>query len=151
MVHARSVVIGFGLLVAGSVAACSGDDGGPPPGAAVLTAWEETGDQVFTEHPIDLTCYQTPSSDVASTVAIAFTTRVNDFQTPERDVVGAEVIAFANVDFAAPFAAAAISDANGMVTVTLPPGQKRVGFKMHEPEMYYDTSLLNQYFDPGMP
>jgi hypothetical protein len=131
------------------VAACGGDDGGPPPGSAALQAWEETADQVFEERTLDTSCFNTPTNDIASTTAIAFTTRVNDFQNPDDNVVGATVIAFAGINFATVLDTQT-SDANGNVTINLPAGQTRVGFKMTEAD-YFDTFLLNQYFDPIMP
>jgi hypothetical protein len=147
MVHIRRVVL-VCLVV---LPACGGDDGGPPPNAEVLKAWEETGDQVFTEHPIDLSCLNTPTTDMTSTVEIQFTTRTNDFQNPDDNVVGAQVIAFSGIDVNNPFPGGPYtSDAAGMVTITIPAGQRRVGFKMTEAD-YFDTFLLNQYFDPNMP
>ena len=148
------------LVVAG--AACGGgdgdddgaDDAAPPPDAgvdhgfnnppAVLKAnmaGAEVGDA-------DLTCLNTPSGDVATTVEVALATKVTDFQnrTPVKD---STVTVFPNQSADAPFNAAVTSAQNGDVTVKIPVGTKRFGFKMVD-NTSLPTLLLNQTVDPNM-
>jgi hypothetical protein len=145
-----------------SLLAACGDDGGskPPVDAKVtdigfnkptapLKANMEVSDNVWNElGPADLSCLGTASADAATTVAVALSTEVDDFQSgnPQANTM---VTVFPNQDVSSPFGAAVTSDANAKVTVTIPIGTKRFGFKMTN-ENSLDTLLLNQTVDPGM-
>ena len=113
------------------------------------STWTEIGDA-------DLSCLNTPSADVASTVAITLTTHVRDFQTSTTVIPMASVIAFPGIDDAHPFGAPVVSDDTGKVVLTIPAGQKRIGFKMtggssavDHSVTQLDTYLLFQYLDPS--
>ena len=103
--------------------------------------WSEVG-------AANLACLNTPSSDVATTVPVSLSTTVKDFQN-QTPVIGASITAFAGIDVGTPFGAAAVSDGSGDVTVAIPAGQKRFGFKMTQTDSI-DTLLLNQTVDPSM-
>ncbi len=141
------------------VAAC-GDDGSTAPADAkvedigfnkptgVLKSNHEVSKNNWVEDgPADLSCLGTPSSDVATTVAVALTTKVDDFQSGNA-VPNQSVTVFPNQDTTAPFGPAVVSDTNAMLTVNIPVGTKRFGFKMTG-STSLDTLLLNQTVEPG--
>jgi hypothetical protein len=99
--------------------------------------WEELGDA-------DLTCLNTPNNDMASTVVVTLSTKVNDFQTGN-SVPGAMVTAFKDQDFMNPFDT---QTADGManITFTIPVGTKRFGYRMSA-DTAMPTFLLNQTLD----
>lgn len=103
--------------------------------------WVEVGDANWD-------CLNTPTDDVASTVAITITGTITDFQegTP---VANATVTAYGDVDFASPGLTTANGDADGNYSLVLPAGQTRVAYKTHAPDVGFDTYLLNQYNDPN--
>jgi hypothetical protein len=105
-----------------------------------MDVWTEIG-------PADLSCLGTPSADLATTVAVTLNTKVTDFQSGNT-VPNAGVTAFPGIDFANPFDTKT-SDENGLVSVNVPVGQKRIGFKMTATGQI-DTLLLFQYLDPSM-
>lgn len=124
-----------------SLVAC-GDDGGstPPPDAP------ETPDIGFTkpDKPLmaDLSCLNTPGDDVTSTAEITIEATVTDFQDGELmpDTV---VTVFKDQNVGSPEGAPATADADSKVTLTLPAGTTRFGYKMtHDAAL--DTLLLNQ-------
>jgi hypothetical protein len=139
-------------------AAACGDDGGstPPVDApakdigfskptASLKANKEVSDNDWTElGPANLACLNTPSDDVASANAIVLNTVVSDFQSGNL-VPGMKVTAFANQEIDQPFEAAVTSDAStAAVSLNIPAGTKRFGYKMVNPDVALDTLLLNQ-------
>src|SRR5690349_18186931 len=118
------------LILMLPLAACGG--GGDPvdPNAAPLMAWSESGD-VFTQETLDVSCLNTPSSDVAQSAAmITLDTMVTDFQT-DAAVPNATVTAFAGTDQTAVFGTGT-SDADGNLTIdiSMTPAHTRFGFKM---------------------
>jgi hypothetical protein len=142
------------------VAAC-GDDGGKtsvdakvedigfnkPTG--VLKANHEVSKNNWVEDgPADLSCLGTPSADLPTLVDVALTTKVDDFQSGNA-VPGTSVTVFPNQDTTAPFGPAVVADGNAMLTVTIPMGTKRFGFKMTNASSL-DTLLLNQTVEPAM-
>ncbi len=148
------------LALALTAAACGDDGGKTTPDApkaedigfnkptGVLKANHEVSKNNWVEDgPADLSCLGTPSNDLATTVAVALTTRVDDFQSGNARP-GTTVTVFPNQDTSAPFGAAKVSDTNAMVTVDIPVGTKRFGFKMTEANSL-DTLLLNQTVEPG--
>jgi hypothetical protein len=158
----------LGALLGASVAslgavltACGGGGSSSPPDAppvedigfnkptASLKANHEVSSNVWMEDgPADLSCLGTPSADVATTVAVALTTKVDDFQSGNA-VAGVSVIVFPNQNTTAPFGAAVVSDGNAMLTLNIPIGVKRFGFKMTKAGTL-DTLLLNQTIAPDM-
>jgi hypothetical protein len=148
----------FVLFLVGSsaLAACGG--GGDPvdPNAKPLQAWSESGD-VFTEQALDVSCFHTPSADVAQSAAtITLNTKVTDFQT-DAAVPGAMVTAFAGTDQSAVIGTGtSTGDGTMSIMISMTPAHTRFGFKMTcaappcNPD-FYDTFLLNQYLDPAMP
>ena len=115
----------------------------------VGTTWTEIGDA-------DLSCLNTASSDVATTTAVTLTTHVKDFQAGTI-VPKASVTVFPGIDATGAFAAPVVSDTNGQVVLTIPAGQKRLGFKMTGGSTaadgsvtQLDTYLLFQKLDPTM-
>jgi hypothetical protein len=144
------------------LAACGGGEG-MPPGAdapsnvdigfnrptASLKANMEVSEDMWQEiGPADLTCLNTPSADQATTVAVALSTVVRDFQS-DNLVPNAAVTAFANQDIDAPFFTGA-ADGNAAITVDIPVGTTRFGYKMVD-DSSLDTLLLNQRVDPDNP
>lgn len=141
-------------------AACGGDTKKSPdapvakdvgfnkPTKSLHANMQASGSSTWTEiGPADLSCLGTPNSDVATAVSITYNTAVKDFQSGN-NVPNAMVIAFDGVNFAAPFDTKT-ADANGNISFTIPPGHKRIGFKMTA-DSVMPTFLLNQYFDPNM-
>ncbi len=148
------------VLALALVAACGDDGGSSTPDAkadvdigfnkptAPLKANHEVSKNNWVEDgPADLTCLNTPSADLPTTVAVALTTKVDDFQSGNA-VPGTSVTVFPNQDTASPFGPAVVSDGNAMVTVNIPAGTKRFGFKMTNSSSL-DTLLLNQTVKPN--
>ncbi|MBA3538116.1 MAG: hypothetical protein H0T79_00670 [Deltaproteobacteria bacterium] len=160
------LALGLALTLSTSLLTACGDDGGTStPDAATnvgfnkpempLHANDEGAPGSWTDLGLaDLSCLGTPSADVASAQAITLNTVVKDFQS-DTVVAGAMVTAFTGITEGSPFATAVTSDAEGKVTLTIPPGQKRVGFKLvggaHGNTTQLTTYLLNQYLTPDMP
>ncbi|MBS1121542.1 MAG: hypothetical protein H6Q90_3770 [Deltaproteobacteria bacterium] len=146
----------------GTLIAC-GDGGGDnptPPDAPVidhgfnkptksLKANMETAPKVWAEiGPADLTCLNTATADVATTVEVTASTTVHDFQTTS-PVPGAMVVAFPGSMISAPFGAAVVADGTSKVSITIPVGTKRFGYKITDPSSM-DTLLLNQTVMPDV-
>lgn len=150
-------------------AAACGDDGGsttpdaPPKDigftrpTASLKANNDLGDDPATPQveknrwvelgPANLSCLNTPSADEASANPVVVDTIVTDFQSGNL-VPGTQVTAFANQDLDTPFEPAVTSAAStAAVSLTIPAGTKRFGYKMVNPEVALDTLLLNQTLD----
>lgn len=132
-------------------AACGGDDGGGKPDAAAVdvgfnkptaTLVANSGNQPMGD--VDLTSCAT---DAPTTAAISLTTKVVDFQT-QAAVPNATVTAFAGIDVDTAFATGTSDGTSANVTLTVPAGTKRYGFKMTA-DMQFPTLLLNQYFADG--
>lgn len=148
------------VLAVTLVAACGDDGSSIPPDAKVedigfnkptapLKANHEVSKNNWVEDgPADLSCLGTPNNDMATTVAVALTTRVDDFQSGNARP-NTTVTIFPNQDTTAPIGTAVVSDTNAMVTVNIPVGIKRFGFKMTEANSL-DTLLLNQTVKPDM-
>lgn len=136
------------------VAAC-GDDGGTMPtpdappdiGFNKPTAALKANNNEVEVGPADLTCLNTPTADQATTVAVALETTVRDFQN-STIVANAMVTAFRGVDVNQPFDTKT-ADAMAKVTIDIPVGVTRFGFKMKDPSSL-DTLLLNQIVAPDM-
>jgi hypothetical protein len=159
---ATTFVLSLGLIGCGG-----GDDDSPAidaadvlenPGFPVPTAttkanekqngaWVEVGDA-------DWTCLGTPSTDQASTGAIALSGKIEDFQT-SNGVGTATVTAFpgimlsGNLGTTVSDGAAATRGNYSMNLAMLPTGTTRFGFKF-EATGYVKTYLLNQYINPTM-
>lgn len=150
------------LALALTAAAC-GDDGGKTtpdapkaedigfnkPTAPLKANHEVSKNNWMEDGPADLSCLNTPSNDMATTVAVDLTTRVDDFQSGSARP-GTTVTVFQNQDTGSPIGTAKVSDTNAMVTVNLPVGTKRFGFKMTQMDSL-DTLLLNQTLNATMP
>src|SRR5215212_1960444 len=143
------------ILLLAAAAAC--DDGKKPtPDAAVVdigfnkpTAALKANDNNLELGPADLTCLGTASTDMATMPAMTtLSTTVKDFQN-NTAVPNAGVTAFKNADVGAPFDTKT-ADATGKVSIAIPAGTKRFGFKMTDGSSL-DTLLLNQKVDPNMP
>ncbi|HWU86102.1 MAG TPA: hypothetical protein VN253_02460 [Kofleriaceae bacterium] len=148
------------LTLTSLLAAACGDDGGTTPAmpdaprdigftkpTAALKANKETAPNTWTElGPADLSCLGMPASDLPTTVAVALTTKVRDFQS-NNPVPNAAVTVFRDQDVGSPVDTKT-ADGNADVTVTIPVGTKRFGFKMTEASAL-DTLLLNQRVEPG--
>jgi hypothetical protein len=103
-------------------------------------SWADAG-------PADLSCLGTAGSDTATTVAVALSTTVKDFQQ-QTVVPSAVVTAFAGIATTTPFATET-ADTNGNVTINIPAGTTRFGFEMTAANQF-PTLLLNQLVDPNM-
>jgi len=141
-----------------TAAACGGDDGmtvmpdAPDNGFTTPTVslkanreipntegeWEELG-------PADLSCLNTPSADLATTVPVTLNLEVTDFQS-DAAVPNAMVSIFANQDNGSPFDTGVSSSDKAQLEVTIPTGTKRFGYKM-ESANALPTFLLNQKLD----
>lgn len=114
---------------------------------AALEAWDNSGSMPVDKGPADLTCYDTPSTDMATTVAITLNTVVKDFQS-HNPVPMAHVIAFDNIDYMHPWDTRD-ADQNGNITFQVPTGRKRFGFEMTTNDgSTLPTFLLFQYLSP---
>jgi hypothetical protein len=146
-------------LISLSLAACGGGDT-KTPDAAIKdigfnkpmkgvkanmesgNTWTEIGDA-------DLTCLNTPSDDMATSVSVTLNTIVKDFQSGNA-VPGATVTVFKDVMTDTPFDTQTASD-QAYATFTVPTGVKRFGFKMTTTDgSTMPTFLLNQYIDPAV-
>lgn len=103
--------------------------------------WEELG-------PADLSCLNTPASDQPTTVAVAVSTVVRDFQS-DNLVPGSTVTAFRGQNISDVFDTET-SDDTAALTITIPTGVTRFGYKMTS-DNSLDTLLLNQTVEPNNP
>ncbi len=104
--------------------------------------WEEQG-------PADLSCFNTPSDDVASSEDRTLTGKTEDFQTG--DIVDTvDLAVFPSGDVSGSPLATATSDGEGNYSITIPAGTTRLGIRSTDPEesRFMDTYLFNQYFGP---
>jgi hypothetical protein len=150
--------ISWTVLFVVALVAC-GDDGGATPDAPApdigfnkptksLKANNETAPDVWAElGPADLACLNTPNADMATTVAVSLATTVEDFQSGN-PAPGTVVTVFPDQATNQPFAGSPYTaDGDANVTVTIPVGTKRFGFKMTS-DSSLDTLLLNQTVAP---
>ncbi len=96
--------------------------------------------------PANFACLNTPSTDTPTTVAVALSTTVKDFQSHNL-VPNAMVTAFQDINYTAPFDTQT-ADENAAISFTVPIGTTRFGFEMNGTGVM-PTFLLNQYLDPG--
>ncbi len=145
----RSTIALF--LLCAHATAC--DDGGerPPADAPMVdigfnkpTATLKANDKGMELGPADLSCLGTPLIDPATTVAVTLEATVKDFQN-NTNVPNAGVTVFRGIDVANPFDTQT-AGADAKVSVTIPLGTKRFGFKMTDGASL-DTLLLNQTVD----
>ncbi|MBA3452323.1 MAG: hypothetical protein H0T42_04410 [Deltaproteobacteria bacterium] len=119
---------------------------------APLKANMETAPDTWAEiGPANLACLNTPNADVANTTAVTIDTKVEDFQSGNL-VPNTTVTVFANQDAGTPFPGGPyVSTSSGAtVSVEIPAGTKRFGYKMINPNAL-DTLLLNQTLNQAMP
>jgi len=149
------------LLLISSLTACGGSGESTPDAAEVkdigfnkpakaLKANEEQMPDKWVEiGDADLTCFNTPASDAAISLAggVVVNTTIRDFQS-DNLVPGASISVFNNQDDANPFTTVT-ADGNADVTFTLPMGTKRFGYKMVD-STSLDTLLLNQVVKPDI-
>ena len=149
------------LVAISLVAACGGsstpakpdaDLGFNKPTASLKANMEVSTNNWMELGPANLSCLNTPSSDVTATVDITFNTMVLDFQSGN-PVPGVGVQVFPDIDITNPIGAGATADSTGAISIPIPMGHKRIGFKMTKTDdgtslSPLDTFLLNQYFDP---
>lgn len=149
----------YAFTLTSLLVACGGDDGPSGPGidaagkdigftnpTAPLKAnrevskdnWEEIGDA-------DLSCLGTAANDPATTVAVTLMTEVEDFQSGN-PVPGSTVTAFRGQNVTDTFDTQT-SDQNAKLTMTVPVGVARFGYKMTSGSAL-DTLLLNQKIAP---
>ena len=141
-----------------SVAACGGDDTAPAVDAPVkdigfkrptapLKANMETAPDTWAEiGAANLGCLNTPGADVASTIAITIETKVEDFQSGNL-VPNTTVTVFKDQNVNSPEGAPVVSSSTGAtLSLTIPAGTKRFGYKMVNANAL-DTLLLNQTLD----
>lgn len=146
------------ILVA---AACGGSDSpsadAPPavshgfdkPTAALKANNEMSPDNWVELGPANLGCLGTPANDAATTLVVNLSSKVKDFQSGSA-VPGAVVSAFPNQSISTPFPGAPwTADGNADVTIMIPQGTKRFGYKMTHPDSL-DTLLLNQTVQPSV-
>lgn len=146
-----------------SLVAC-GDDGGstpPPPDAPDTTpdigfnkpekplmANDQQGGNWVELGPANLSCLNTPTDDVATTEEITINATVTDFEKGD-PVPGAVVTVFKDQAIDSPEGDPSTADSESKVTLTLPAGTTRFGYKMTHATAL-DTLLLNQVLrDPS--
>src|SRR5262245_64463390 len=153
------LLLSFSFVLFTTLAACGGGGGTTPDAPAVdigfnkptvaLKGNTEVSDNVWMElGPADLACLNTASADMATTVEVALSTVVKDFQSGNL-APNTVVTAFPNQTVGSPFDTQT-ADGNAALTITIPVGTKRFGYKMTNPEAL-DTLLLNQIVKPDMP
>lgn len=142
------------------LAACGGGDSPPPadapaddigfnrPTRSLKANMELSEDNWMEIGPADLTCLGMPSADPATTVAVVLSTVIRDFQS-DNLVPNAVITAFQNQDIATPFDTTT-ADGNAALSIDIPIGTKRFGYKMVDGSSL-DTLLLNQKVLPDMP
>jgi hypothetical protein len=146
------------IFIGSLAAACGGGEGTKPDAPPVdngfnkptasLKANTEVSDNMWMElGPADLSCLNTPSADAATTVVVKASTTVKDFQSGSL-VPNTVVTAYPNQTVGSPFDTQT-ADGNAALTITIPVGTKRFGYKMTNPEAL-DTLLLNQTVKPDM-
>lgn len=155
-------VVAFGSLLTLMVA-CGDDGGGNTVDAPAdkdigfnkptqsLKAFNEVDGNWVELGPADLSCLGTATADSPTTVAVDLTTTIRDFQKdpPNNLVPGASVTLFRGQDTADVLDTGMSDGTTAMVTVTIPTGVTRFGFKVsHDSSL--DTLLLNQTVDPAM-
>lgn len=101
--------------------------------------WQEIG-------PADFSCLNTPSADQPTTVAVALSTVVRDFQS-DNLVPNASIEVF-NADTLAVFDTKTAGE-DATVVIDIPTGVKRFGYRMNDPESL-ETLLLNQKVEPDV-
>jgi len=142
-------------LILVCIAAACGDDGpappadGPPPdiGFNKPTAPLKGNANNAELGPADLSCLGTPSTDQATTVDVALTTTVTDFQNGS--IVPSAAVTVFQLGDPSLLIDMKTADDSGMVTVTIPTGTKRFNFEMTA-QGSLDTLLLNQIVQPSM-
>ena len=149
--------LAFGFTFLALAAACGSPDAPPDapkdvgfnkPTAGVRANTEVSSNNWMDLGPADLSCLNTASTDMPTSVAVTLHSSVKDFQSGNA-VPNAMVTAFKDVDSANPFDTQT-ADGNAAITFTIPTGVKRFGFKMTA-DSALPTFLLNQYVDPAMP
>ena len=134
-----------------SLAACGGEDTTPDASVDIgfntptvtLKANKEIADDTWMElGPADLSCLNTPSADVATSVSVTLNAVVKDFQSGNA-VPGASVEIFPEQKHTMPFGPAVVADSMANLTLTIPTGTKRFGYKMTSSSSL-PTFLLNQ-------
>jgi hypothetical protein len=96
------------------------------PPTSVLAAWTETSAGTFTAEALDLACLGFTRPDQATTVAVSLAITVDDFQSGN-PLGAAQVSSFAGTNSAS-LLATGTTDNAGHATLTIPSGQKRLGF-----------------------
>lgn len=119
------------------------------PTAALKANNEMTPDNWVELGPANLGCLGTAANDPATTLVVNLSSKVKDFQSGSA-VPGAVVSAFPNQSISTPFPGAPwTADGNADVTIMIPQGTKRFGYKMTHPDSL-DTLLLNQTVQPSV-
>jgi hypothetical protein len=135
-----------------ALVACGGDEksmpDAPPPdiGFNSPTASLKANANNAELGPADLSCLGTAASDLPTTLPVTLETTVKDFQDGTI-VPNAGVTVFRGQDVSAVLDTKT-ADAAAKVTVTIPVGTSRFGFKMTAANSL-DTLLLNQTVQPG--
>lgn len=137
----------------GFLAACGGGGGGDDmsgPDAADVGFNKPTGTLKANSNNTEVGDADLTScaADAATTIDHMLTTAVKDFQN-QTPVPQATVTAFPGIMTDAVFATQ-MSDGNGNLSLTIPSGTKRYGFKMTA-DGQFPTFLLNQYVKPDAP
>lgn len=122
------------------------DIGFKKPTASLKANMELAEDDWMEIGPADFSCLNTASGDLPTTVDVALSTIVRDFQS-DNLVPLADIEVF-NADTLAVFqTTTALEDAT--VVINIPTGTKRFGYRMNDPESL-ETLLLNQKVKPDM-
>jgi hypothetical protein len=143
------------LLSLVTVAACGGggtdtpvdaavkDIGFTKPTAPLKANREMSADNWVEIGPADLGCLGTPSADVANATPVVIETKVEDFQSGSL-VPNTTVTVFKDQNVGMPEGAPVVSSSSdATLSLTIPAGTKRFGYKMVNANAL-DTLLLNQ-------
>jgi hypothetical protein len=147
----------FFTLTSLSLAACGGEDTTPdaavdigfnPPTVTLKANKEISEDNWMEVGAADLSCLNTPSADMATTVAVTLNAEVKDFQSGNA-VPGSMVEVFPEQKYMMPFGAAVMADTMANLTLSIPVGTKRFGYRMTSSNSL-PTFLLNQILEPSV-
>jgi len=146
------------VLMAACVYGCGGDSPTPDtpdedvdigfkkPTASLKANMEISEDKWQEIGAADLSCFNTPNSDQPTSVVVALTTLVRDFQSDNLVPLANVEVFNAETDVVFQTTAA---DADANVVINVPIGVKRFGYRLTDPESL-ETLLLNQKVDPDL-
>jgi hypothetical protein len=104
--------------------------------------WNEVG-------PADFSCFNTASTDTATTVDVTISGPVEDFQTGN-ELPEATITAYGDTNFSASGLVTTVSDIDGNYSMVIPTGQTRLAYEV-DLDGALPTYSLNNKLDPNAP